>query len=67
MSSTTTADAVALRVEIYRTCLDTWPRILGFARKKQVVNGLEQSHDDLVRVLSEESKTLAQLPPTGRR
>jgi len=67
MSSTTTADALALRVEIYGKCIDKWPRILFFTTKKQVVNGLEQSLDDLVRVLSEESKTLALLPPTGRR
>lgn len=67
LSSTTSADALALRRDIYRSCRDGWPKAFGFEAKKQVVNGQEWSRDDLLRALEADRKALEQLPPQGRR
>jgi hypothetical protein len=67
LSSPATADALALRRDIYRACRDAWPRTLGFESKKQVVNGMEWSKDDLVRALAADEIALEGLPPQGRR
>jgi hypothetical protein len=67
LSSTATADALALRLEIYRTCRDAWPTRLGFGAGKQTVNGLEWSKDDLQRAIDADRAALARLPPVGRR
>ena len=67
MSSATSADALSLRLEIYRTCRDAWPTRLGFAPGKQLVNGFDWSKDDLQRAIDADRAALARLPPTGRR
>jgi hypothetical protein len=67
MSSVTSADSLALRLEIYRTCRDAWPNTLGFDAKKQVVNGFDWSKDDLQRAIDADRAALERLPPTGRR
>lgn len=67
MSSATSADSLALRLDIYRTCRDTWPNTLGFDAKKQVVNGFDWSKDDLQRAIDADRSALERLPPTGRR
>jgi hypothetical protein len=67
MSSVTSADALGLRLDIYRTCRDGWPTRFGFAPQKQLVNGLDWSKDDLQRAIDADRKALAHLPPTGRR
>jgi len=67
LSSPATADALALRRDIYRACRDAWPKTLGFEAKKQVVNGMEWTKDDLVRALAADEVALAGLPPQGRR
>ena len=67
MSSATTADALSLRLDIYRTCRNRWPKTLGFAAKKQVVNGRDWSRDDLQRAIDADRAALDRLPPTGRR
>ena len=69
LSTDTTADALVLRIAIYQTCLDAWPKsILGSpVDKSQLVNGLERSQGDLRLALSKDRETLARLPPTGRR
>ena len=67
MSSTDGADSLALRLDIYRTCRDKWPKTLGFDAKKQLVNGFDWSKDDLQRAIDADRTALARLPPTGRR
>jgi hypothetical protein len=67
MSAATSADSLALRLDIYRTCRDKWPTILGFDAKKQVVNGFDWSKDDLQRAIDADRMSLERLPPTGRR
>lgn len=67
MASATSADSLALRLEIYRICLDTWPTTLGFDAKKQLVNGFDWTKDDLRRAIDADRAALERLPPTGRR
>jgi hypothetical protein len=67
LSANDTADALALRIDIYRRCLDAWPKPLGFDSRREVVNGHDWSRDDLRRALDADRATLAKLPPTGRR
>jgi len=67
LSTDTSADALALRIDIYRRCLDAWPKPLGFDSRREVVNGHDWSRDDLRRALELDRATLAKLPPTGRR
>lgn len=67
LSADDTADAVALRIDIYRRCLDAWPKQLGFDSRREVVNGREWSRDALRQALDADRATLAKLPPTGRR
>jgi len=67
MSAATSADSLALRLDIYRTCRDKWPTTLGFDAKKQVVNGFDWSKDDLQRAIDADRMSLERLPPTGRR
>jgi len=67
LSSTTSADALALRRDIYRSCRDAWPKKLGFEAKRQVVNGMEWTKDDLLRALQADQAALERLPPQGRR
>ena len=67
MSSATSADSLALRLDIYRICRDKWPTTLGFHAKKQLVNGFDWSKDDLQRAIDADRIALERLPPTGRR
>jgi len=67
MSSAAGADSLALRLDIYRTCREKWPKTLGFEAKKQVVNGSDWSKDDLQRAIDADRAALERLPPTGRR
>jgi len=67
MSSTTSADALSLRLELYRGVRDGWPTRLGFAPQKQLVNGFDWSKDDLQRAIDADRTSLERLPPTGRR
>ena len=67
MSSAAGADSLALRLDIYRTCRDKWPRTLGFDATKQSVNGFDWSKDDLQRAIDADRAALERLPPTGRR
>jgi len=67
MSSTTSADALSLRLELYRGVRDGWPTRLGFGPQKQFVNGFDWSKDDLQRAIDADRASLEQLPPTGRR
>jgi hypothetical protein len=56
-----------LRIDIYRRCLDAWPKPLGFDSRREIVGGHDWSRDDLRRALETDRATLAKLPPTGRR
>gem|GEM_PF-1689490 len=67
MSSTSSADAMGLRLEIYRGVRDRWPTRLGFGPHKQTVNGFDWSKDDLQRAIDADRASLERLPPTGRR
>ena len=67
MSSTTSADALSLRLEIYRGVREGWPTRLGFGPTKQLVNGLDWSKDDLQKAIDADRASLERLPPTGRR
>jgi len=67
MSSTSSADALTLRLELYRGVREGWPTRLGFGPHKQTVNGLEWSKDDLQRAIDADRASLERLPPTGRR
>lgn len=67
MSSAEGADSLALRLDIYRTCRDKWPRTLGFDARKQVINGFDWSKDDLQRAIDADRVAIERLPPTGRR
>ena len=67
MSSATSADSLALRLDIYRICRDKWPNTLGFDAKKQLVNGFDWSKEDLQRAIDADRASLERLPPTGRR
>jgi len=67
MSSTTSADALSLRLELYRGVRDGWPARLGFGPQKQLVNGFDWSKDDLQRAIDADRASLERLPPTGRR
>jgi len=67
MSSAAGADSLALRLDIYRTCRDKWPKTLGFEAKKQIVNGSDWSKEDLQRAIDADRASLDHLPPTGRR
>lgn len=67
LSSATTADALALRRDIYRACRDTWPAAFGLTAKTQVVNGRRWSKDDLLRALEADQTALERFPPQGRR
>lgn len=67
MSSADGLDSLALRLDIYRTCRDRWPKTLGFDVKRQLVNGLDWSKDDLQRAIDADRAAIERLPPTGRR
>ena len=67
LSTDSSADALTLRIDIYRRCLDAWPKPLGFDSRREIVNGHDWSRDDLRRALETDRATLAKLPPTGRR
>jgi len=67
LSTATSADALALRIAIYHTCVDAWPKPMFGGTTNQFVNGRERSLDDLRLALSQDRETLARLPPTGRR
>jgi hypothetical protein len=67
LSTDISTDALALRIDIYRRCLDAWPKPLGFDSRREIVNGHDWSRDDLRRALETDRATLAKLPPTGRR
>ena len=67
MSSTTSADALSLRLELYRGVRDGWPTRLGFGPQRQLVNGFDWSKDDLQRAIDADRTSLERLPPTGRR
>jgi len=67
LSSANSADALAIRRDIYRGCRDSWPKTLGFEAKKQLVNGMEWTKDDLLRALEADQSALERLPPQGRR
>jgi hypothetical protein len=67
LSNTTSADALALRRDIYRGCRDAWPKTMGFEAKKQLVNGREWSKEDLLQALRDDQMALDRLPPQGRR
>jgi hypothetical protein len=67
LSDTGGSDSLSLRVDIYRRCLDAWPTVAGFPKKQQLVNGREQSRDDLRRALEADRAALEGAPPTGRR
>jgi len=67
MSSTTTADALTLRLAIFRECRDSWPSRLPFGSKKQLVNGFDWTQDDLQRAIDADRAAVDRLPPLGRR
>jgi len=67
LSDPGSADALSLRIDIYDRCLAGWPGLLSFAAKKQLVNGREQSRDDVRRALEADRAALEGAPPTGRR
>lgn len=67
MSSAAGLDSLALRLEIYRILHDRWPKTLGFEAKRQLVNGLDWSKDDLRRAIDADRAAIERLPPTGRR
>lgn len=67
LSTDTSADALALRIDIYRRCLDAWPKPLGFDSRRERIDGHDWSQDELRRALDADRATLAKLPPTGRR
>ena len=67
MTSTTSADALSLRLEIYRGVREGWPTRLGFGPTRQLVNGLDWSKDDLEKAIDADRASLERLPPTGRR
>lgn len=67
MSSTTTADALSLRLDIFRACRDSWPARLPFGSKKQLVNGFDWTKEDLQRAIDADRAAVDRLPPLGRR
>lgn len=67
LSSPATADALSLRLSIYRTCREKWPKTIVSKEKKQVVNGMERSRDNLVEAIVADQQALEKLPPQGRR
>jgi len=67
LSDPGSTDALALRIDIYRRCLDAWPGVVSFAAKKQLVNGREQTRDDVRGALEADRAALEGAPPPGRR
>jgi hypothetical protein len=67
MSSTTGADAVSLRLDIYRRCFESWPTRIGYAAGPQVVDGVACSREQVQQAIRSMRDTLERLPPTGRR
>ena len=67
LSAGDSADALALKLDIYRACRSRWPSRLGFPVKRQIVNGLDWSREDLDRAIVEARVALDRLPPLGRR
>jgi len=67
LSDPRTSDGLELKTEIYRHCLDAWPRMMGWKSKKQLVDGREVSWDAVNTALQLDVAMLSYEKAKGRR
>jgi hypothetical protein len=66
LSDPRTTEALELKTEIYRRCLDTWPRTMGW-RGSQLVDGRDVSWENVNTALEADRAALGLAKPAGRR
>lgn len=66
LSDPRTTESLELKTEIYRRCLDNWPRPTGW-RRNQLVDGREVSWDKVNTALEADRAALGLAKPAGRR